>query len=142
MSWAHARAAAGRLGESDTLIQNQSEINLRSDPHCSSAGCTQYKFPEPDEKKKIPRDYPVPDFGPDRDIVDTIQHERNASAKLQHTWVMGTEESKKQWRNRATDVDYNFAPKLDGDMVDTQSHLAGAEASTGQTWVYKGSEEN
>lgn len=132
----HARAAEGRLGESG-LMQSQSEINLRSDPHCSSAGCTQYKFPEPDAKNKIPRDYPVPDFGPDRDIVDTIQHAMNASAQLKHTWVMGTEESKKQWRNRAEDAKYNFAPKLEGDMVDTQHHLAGAEASTGQKWEWK-----
>lgn len=90
---AHQRAAEARLGAWD-FVQNQSEINLKSDPHCSSAGCTQYKFPAADPAKSHPMDYPVPDFGPDRDIVDTIQHEKNASDTLKHKWVMATEESK------------------------------------------------
>ena len=127
---ASGAAAEARLGAWD-LIQNQSELNLRSDPHCSSAGCTQYKFPAADPSKSHPMDYPVPDFGQDRDITDSIQHEKNASDTLKHKWVMGTEESKAQWRNRAQDAEYDFGAKLDGDVVDTQKHIVGAEESTG-----------
>ena len=131
------KAAETRLGSWD-LIQNQSELNLRSDPHCSSAGCTQYKFPA--DPASHPVDYPVPNFGPDRDITDTIQHEKTASETLKHKWIMGTEESKAQWRNRANDANYDFAPKLDGDVVDTQKHIGVAEESTGKKWEWKGDE--
>jgi len=33
-----------------------------------------------------------------------------------HEWIMGTEESKKKHHNPAKDVDYNFAPELDGNI--------------------------
>ena len=45
------------------------KVQLESDPICSSAGCTQYKT------KKTPLgydlDYFVPNFGVDKDILDT-----------------------------------------------------------------------
>jgi len=48
---------------------DETEIQLDSDPICSSAGCTQYKH------KKTPLgyalNYPVPNNGVDRDITDT-----------------------------------------------------------------------
>ena len=52
-------------------------MQLQSDPICSSAGCDQYKHPEKEDEP--PRDYDVPDFGQDRDIMDSLENERVAS---------------------------------------------------------------
>ena len=82
---ANQKAAETRLGSWD-LIQNQSELNLRSDPHCSSAGCTQYKFPAADPAKSHPVDYPVPDFGVDHDIISTQNSSANAEQDLDLQW--------------------------------------------------------
>lgn len=47
---------------------------------CSSAGCTQYLFPKgPDDP---PRNYFVPDFGLDNDILSAQQNEANAKKFL------------------------------------------------------------
>ena len=47
---------------------------------CSSAGCTQYLFPKSDHE--IKRDYFVPDFGVDQDILDAQYNEKNAQKFL------------------------------------------------------------
>ena len=47
-------------------------VGIQSDPICSSAGCTQYNHPKMDPSKKIKRDYFVPNFGRDSDILGTI----------------------------------------------------------------------
>jgi hypothetical protein len=39
-SLAHTDAAESRLGHKMSYVQSQSDINLESDPICSSAGCT------------------------------------------------------------------------------------------------------
>lgn len=67
--------AEGEYGNWD-LLQTE------SDPICSSAGCTQYKHPEP--PKGPPMDYPVPDFGVDHEIINSMEDERLASSMLGH----------------------------------------------------------
>jgi hypothetical protein len=62
----------------------QVDLEERSDPICSSAGCDQYKHPEAPEEP--PRDYFVPNFGPLDDMVDTLNNEAAASAALKHKW--------------------------------------------------------
>lgn len=47
------------------LVQLDAEVE--SDPICASSGCDQYKHPEAPEEP--PRDYFVPDFGVDHDIL-------------------------------------------------------------------------
>jgi len=43
------------------------QTSTKDDPICNSSGCTQYLFPKgPDDP---PRDYPVPDFGIDQNIL-------------------------------------------------------------------------
>jgi len=64
-------------------VQLESDIHLESDPICSSAGCTQYKHPK---KEGHPVDYPVPDFGQDRDIKHNFQDLDWAEKKLHHNW--------------------------------------------------------
>ena len=104
------------------FVQLDSEIE--SDPICSSSGCNQYKHPKPADEP--PRDYPVPNFGQDHEIRDSLANERLASSTLNHNWVFGTEESKEKWKNKAKETEYNFSPKLDGDMVDTIRHMNAA----------------
>ena len=51
------------------LIADTSAVTIRSDPICSSAGCSQYKHKG--GKLGYDVDYPVPNFGEDTDISDT-----------------------------------------------------------------------
>ena len=104
-------------------------IQLQSDPICSSAGCTQYK------QKKTPLgydlDYFVPDFGPDREIIDTEKSILNAELTHQHKLIFGTKESREKYKNKAKDVDYNFAPELDEDIKVSQKNTKAAEKTLG-----------
>ena len=47
------------------VIQTQNEVNIKDDPICNSAGCTQYLHPH---KDGYPKDYFVADFGLDEDV--------------------------------------------------------------------------
>ena len=107
-------------------------VMLRDDPICSSAGCTQFKHPE---VKSHPMDYPVPSFGADPDMETTHNSIAMSEERLGHKIVMGTDESKAQWENPATKVDYNFAPALDHDIVVTHTNLGNAEAALGERMV-------
>jgi len=104
-------------------------VRQRSDPICSSAGCSQYKHPAP--AAEPPRDYPVPDFGQDHDIRDTIENERVASKITGSKWAFKTPESWAKYRNKANDVDYNFAPALDSDITTTISNYGNAKTALG-----------
>ena len=42
------------------------QVDLESDPICTSIGCVQYLFPEKDPG--FPKDYKVNDFGEDPDV--------------------------------------------------------------------------
>ena len=112
---------------------NQAKLNglmqLQSDPICSSAGCSQYKHPDPPAEP--PRDYPVPDFGEDPDIAGTIENERVSSKIVGHNWKFKTPESWEKYRNKAKDTDYNFAPELDEDTRTTIANAANAATRLG-----------
>ena len=55
-------------------IPSYNLVGIQSDPICSSAGCTQYNHPR-NGGPKIPRDYFVPNFGRDSDVLGTINSE-------------------------------------------------------------------
>jgi hypothetical protein len=64
---------------------SQIESEEGSDPICSSAGCTQYKHVG--SKKKYPIDYPVANFGRDKnDIVASEDSLDWAEKHLGHKW--------------------------------------------------------
>ena len=107
-------------------------LDLGSDPICNSAGCTQYKHAA--AAADPPRDYFVPHFGEDPDMVATRENEALASKMIAHKWGMGTERHFEEYRNKALDTKYNYNPSLDSDVVNTLSHAASAETSTGNTW--------
>jgi len=89
---AHLKSVQNTLGHSWTLKKNKdgeyvypsAMMQARSDPICNSSGCTQYLHPEKDD---YPKDYFVPDFGLDHDIVTTQSNTANAEADLKHTWT-------------------------------------------------------
>lgn len=85
-------------------------VQTSSDPICSSAGCTQYKHPEP--PKGHPMNYFVPDFGVDNEIINSMEDERVASTMLSHEWKFKTPGSFEKYKNKAKDTMYNFKPAL------------------------------
>ena len=65
-------------------------LNHASDPICSSAGCPTKK------DKSHPKDYPVPDFGVDPDIISTQKHIADQEKLKNHKWVPITEDPAKE----------------------------------------------
>ena len=60
-------------------IPSYNLVGIESDPICSSAGCTQYNHPRPSLAGRYPKDYFVPNFGRDADVIGTINSEQVAS---------------------------------------------------------------
>lgn len=125
--------------ENVQLNNDHSFLQLESDPICPSSGCQQdywnsYTHPAPKDLNNWPRDYFVPDFGQDHDIIGSLDNIALAQAHYNTTWSMGTAESKAKFHNPAKDVMYNYAPDLDGDIIDSQSNLANAEDSLGKKY--------
>jgi hypothetical protein len=82
ISVTHSNLANAQEALGTTMLQTQS--SSQSDPICSSAGCTQYKHPDPPAGH--PMDYPVPDFGVDHDIVSGFQSLAAAEKIRNHHW--------------------------------------------------------
>lgn len=114
-------------------MQSGVDVHLESDPICSSAGCDQYKHKKKERGYKI--NYPVPNFGRDTDMIDTDASLEIAEGIKQHKLIMGTEESKAKWHNKAKDTDYNFAPALEGDIISTNKNLADSEKALNHHWA-------
>ena len=112
------------------LIATASAIRITSDPICNSAGCTQYKHPDSKEAK-YDMNYFVPSFGMDRDIQGSLENLHVAEGIVKHHWV-GIDKDK--YANPAKKVDYNFAPKLDGDIIDSQNNLQATEKRLEHTY--------
>lgn len=60
-------------------------MSSKSDPICSSAGCTQYEHPSKPLGYKL--DYFVPNFGADHDVVVSKKSATQAEAALGHTFT-------------------------------------------------------
>ena len=117
-------------------VQLDQQNMVDSDPICSSSGCDQYKHKKKERGYKI--NYPVPNFGVDSDIIANHASLELAEGMKQHKLEMGTEASKEKWHNVAKDVDYNFAPKLDGDVITTNKNLADSEKNLNHHWALAG----
>jgi len=59
-------------------------------------------------------------------------NERVASKLVGRQWNFKTPESAARYENKARDVDYNFAPELDGDIRDSINSDSIAETSLGK----------
>ena len=124
------------LGDTETKLQHKwviEDVQLESDPICSSAGCTQYKHKK--TPLGYPIDYPVVDNGADPDITSVANAIKIAENVHSHKLIMGTPESKAKWHNKAKDTLYNFAPDLDEDITSTQAHLGATETKLQHKWV-------
>jgi len=142
---ADVRTTQKNLGDSEMALghkwdlveasfpQVQSNVELESDPICSSAGCTQYKHKKKERGYKI--NYFVPHFGTDTDINDNFSDLKAAEGIVGHEFQIGTAASKAKWKNPAKDVDYNFAPKLDGEVVSTLKNLDDSQTALGHKWT-------
>jgi hypothetical protein len=72
--------------------------------------------------------YPVPNLGMDREILNSIENVPIAEGLVGHKWTsMGTEENKKKLHNVAKDVLYDFDPKLSHEIIVSKSNLEEAE---------------
>lgn len=69
-------------------------MGAKSDPICSSAGCTQYKHPHKDTHDM---DYFVPNFGKDNDIKKSDESALSSEAALGHTWTPKFDEEEDEW---------------------------------------------
>jgi hypothetical protein len=71
-----------------------------------------------------PIDYPVPNFGPDQDVQDTLKLAADAEQELNHEWVISFEKPPP-----GPPMDY-FVPNfgVDQDIKDSHDNLAVAEA--------------
>lgn len=72
--------------------------------------------------------YPVPNLGMDREILNSIENVPIAEGLVGHKWTsMGTEENKKKLHNVAKDTLYDFEPKLSHEIVISVDNLKDAE---------------
>lgn len=78
-----------------------------SDPICSSAGCTQYKHAGRGLGYKI--NYPVANFGKDRDIVHSEQSATDAEKLLGHTFTPQWDEEDEKWIVPTESVEFKLA---------------------------------
>jgi len=118
-------------------LQTGAEVNAdaQSDPICSSAGCTQYMYRKPNSGLPYDINYPVPNFGADKDIIDSKDSLGLAELNLGHKFGVGSAESKKKHHNVAKDTLYNFAPMLDVDIRTSQKNLDDAQTKLNHKWV-------
>jgi len=102
------------------MLQLDSEI--KSDPICASAGCEQYLHPD-SKVDDWPKNYPVPSFGMDRNIQDSLVNLGVAEKITGNHWTWAG----KEYAQKAKNTMYNFAPDLDDDIVTSQKNLSTAE---------------
>jgi tRNA A22 N-methylase len=124
------RDSVKNLADSEKKLNhryNLGLVQLDSDPICSSGGCDQYKHGH-EARRGYDINYPVPNFGMDRDIKDSLSNvpvaEKIVGDKLSD---MTSPEFKEKWENPAKKVDYNFAPELDGNIRDSVKNLSDSE---------------
>jgi hypothetical protein len=103
------------------------DVQIGSDPICSSAGCTQYEHPKVDGH---PMDYFVPNFGVDQNIIDHDSSLAIAEKQLNHKLVI--EEMPKIERNYPV---ANFG--VDADILATQASIKNTETELGSTFEPK-----
>jgi hypothetical protein len=112
-----------------------SDVQIQSDPICSSAGCDQYKHPK---IKDHPKDYFVPNFGRDVDVIGTEGSIQHAETQIGKKWDFTFQ---KPPVNPAAKTMYNFAPELEGDMKASLKNTAQAEDDLSFTWNIEAPEE-
>lgn len=120
--------AEDKLGHKWVIdVQLDSDIKVdadeKSDPICSSAGCTQYKHKSKGLGYDI--DYFVPNFGRDHLITQNFDSLDLAEKQLGHKW---------NWTEDKPDkvTEYNVHKPMDPDIVDSMKNLKDQEGIHGK----------
>ena len=105
-------------------LVNASAVEMEREPLLSWAP-TKCWPPQSSPCKEPKRDYFVPNFGADHDVINSAKSIKDAETKLKHKWT-----PKKNPKPTATDY---FVPNfgMDSDIVTTQSNMAKTEATLG-----------
>lgn len=116
-----------RVGKEQNVVQIDADIHLDSDPICHSAGCTQYKHPEStNPAHNYPINYPVPNFGMDRDVSDSISNTKVSEGIVGHDWT---------WKEKKKPDPVLFPGSergLDSDMITSIDNMQNVEAKQGK----------
>ena len=122
----------------DGFAETEADLNLESDPICSSAGCVQYTHPKAKGDGGNGPLYKIAPDGADPEMEATQKSIAIAESLYRHKWDFGTARSRalKKYHNVAKDTNYNFAPKLDSEIVDAQTNLRVTEKRLNHHWVY------
>ena len=115
------------------LVGGSMAVQIKSDPICNSAGCTQYLHPKVEDFKK---NYFVPNFGRDHDINVNFNSLDVAEAQLGHKWKFPKGEKKKKVVEYKTDLAY------DEDVISTEKNIKSAEETLGHDWKFKLNPDN
>ena len=119
------------------VIQTQNEVNIKDDPICNSAGCTQYLHPH---KDGYPKDYFVADFGLDEDVKASQSHEKAAEGTVGHKWSPKWDDEDEKFKDMPTaTADFKLAGtrsdiRMAKDMDAINQSLKNAQATLGKTW--------
>lgn len=108
-------------------VQLADKMMLESDPICNSAGCTQYLFKEKDSFKK---NYYVPSFGADMDIIDSKASLKQAETMQQHELDLPNS----KWKKKKV-VQWSYDDPLDEDAISTLKNLDDAEKELNHKWT-------
>jgi hypothetical protein len=76
----------------------------------------------------------VNNFGPDPDMVGTMNSIKIGEEMNKHKFIMGTADSRAKWHNVAKDTLYDYYPKLDSDVIVTNRNLDSAENTLGVSY--------
>jgi hypothetical protein len=79
------KASKSNLSNAERDLGTSMDVQIGSDPICSSAGCTQYEHPKVESH---PMDYFVPNFGVDQDIISHDTSLAIAEKQLGHKLVI------------------------------------------------------
>ena len=109
------------------LVASTEAVTIKSDPICNSAGCTQFLHPKKDDDFK--KEYIVPNFGVDKEILQNHNSLNIAETQLHHKWDFpkGTYSDKKV-------VKYKMDTPLDEDVMITKKNLKDTEKTLGHEW--------
>jgi hypothetical protein len=98
------------------LIGATQAIRTNDDP-CIGLGCALHTVGSKTAFGDFPKGYKVANFGPDPDMVTTMNSLEISQNTTGHNLTMGTPESKSQWHNKALDTMYKTGEPLDSDIV-------------------------
>ena len=87
-------------------VQADVRLGAKSDPVCSSAGCTQYQHPSKELGYKL--DYFVPNFGKDHDVHTSEQSASQAEAAIGHTFTP-TQDEDGEWEVPTETAEFKLA---------------------------------